>query len=124
MTVRDLAKTYARYWVSPTEYAANGPAEYRLWLRNLPPHMSTEDAFQSTMILAGSETKPPMPGLRFLLTWTEAHWPRSTELADSILASKKPPKTYTELLERVYTTARADAVDATRAFIKQQLAAF
>lgn len=117
MTPRDVAKHYLKFWSGRGVLSDNAPDELRKWVISVATTLDRSTAHDALSILggAGSGVKPTPSDL--------AHWyaerPHFLPDIDAILASKKPPKTYAELLERAYSTTQSTINGIVREFLKQ-----
>ncbi len=120
MTLRELAAHYLRYYASPGEVAPNAPEELRRFVRAQSASRDRNSIHNAFANLAGQGQAAPVDTAAVWLATRPDAWVH----CDEVLASKKPPKTWTELLERAYASAQSEIVDSTRKFLKDRLSAF
>lgn len=112
MNVRDFSRYLLNYWG-----AANAPEPLFRMQRVL--RMPAAQVRHALLQLAGT----PDPDITELGQMAEClATDLGRETCDEILASKKPPKTWAELVERNYKAQQQLATDRVRSWIKQELA--
>jgi hypothetical protein len=113
VTVAEYARYLLQYIV-----ADNAPPALRT-LRQLTKGSDLRLAL--TALAANATDRAELPPLEEMAQWLAAR-PTAYPFCDEILATKKPPRTWAELVERSYKTAHQDVVDRVRNWIKQELA--
>jgi hypothetical protein len=119
VTIRELATHYLRYFSLPGEPAANAPEEIRTFMRTLPEGVDRYSAHNALLSIAG---RPQLehPAAAW---WLATHSARIRH-CDDVLASRKPPKTYAELVERAYASAQVEIATTVRKFLKDRIDTF
>lgn len=120
MTIRELATHYLRYYAAPGEIAANAPEEVRRFVRALPRDYDRNSIHNAFAHFAG---KPQQAAVDPAAPWLAAR-PDTWRFCDSVLGSKKPPKTWAELLDRAYALAQQDTLDTVRKFLRDRIESF
>jgi hypothetical protein len=118
MTVREYASYLLAYWPDPAALVDNAPPALRALLGAIKADRAR--LHTAVALLAGSGEKV-LPGTLTMAQWLVAR-PTTIAACDEILASKKPPKSWAELIERSYKVAHQETTDQVRAWIKQQIA--
>lgn len=122
MNTRELATHYLAFWSAPGQLSDNAPPVLRDFLNSLPKTTERFAAYTSLAHLAANANAVLAPqSVAYMAGWIAAR-PHTYLLCDEILLSKKPPKSFGELMERTFRTAQQDVTDLTRAWLKQQLA--
>lgn len=118
MTPRDIAKHYLKFWSGRGVLSDNAPDELRKWVSSVSHVVDRLVAHDAMSILAGhtSQGVPPTPS--DLACWYAEH-PQFLADIDAVLVSKKPPKTYGELLERAHSTTQSTINGIVREFLRQ-----
>jgi len=117
MTPRDIAKHYLKFWAGRGVLSDNAPAELRKWVYSVSDNLGHTAAHDAMSSLAGNTSQGVPPTLSDLSRWYADH-PHFLPDIDAVLASKKPPKTYGELLERAYSTTVSTINGIVREFLK------
>ena len=118
MNSRDLALHYLRYCSAPGTIADNAPVEFRTWVSELP---KTTDRYMVHAALEAVGGKAAVwPDHDFIMGWF-ANRPHAGSYVDAMLRSKKPPTTYTELMDRSYKSAQQEIIDKVRGWLKARL---
>lgn len=118
MTPRDVAKHYLKFWSGRGILSDNAPDELRKWVHSVSSVVDWGTAHDSLAVLAGKTAQGVAPTPSDLARWY-ADRPHFLGDIDAVLASKKPPKTYAELLERSYSTTQSTINGIVREFLKQ-----
>ena len=118
MTPRDIAKHYLKFWSGRGVLSDNAPDELRTWVIAVAPRLDRTTVHDAMSSLAGHTSQGVSPTPSDLARWY-ADRPKFLGDIDAILASKKPPKTYGELLERAYSTTQSTINGIVRDFLKQ-----
>jgi hypothetical protein len=120
MNARELALHYLRYYSAPGQLAANAPEDWARFVRGLPDSYDRGSVHNA---LAGLAGRPQVAPVDPAVVWISTR-PDAWKCCDEILASKKPPKTWDELITRAYNSAHQDIINAVRKFLKDRIESF
>jgi hypothetical protein len=124
MTVRDMARSYLRYW-SPRgdggmDLADNAPSALWRFAFATKDSIDRSSLYMALRTLANGD-QIPTPSTSVALKWFAAR-PDTLRCFDEILRNtKRPAATFAELVERAYLAAQQDTVGRVREFITSEI---
>lgn len=123
MENKDLARFFSKYWIdrgpNDVQLIDNAPAELRQFVNQLS--LQTDRAMiKSAFASLAGEGRPNTPETVEILNWLVAY-PHAMRHTDLLLAAKRPPKTFDDLMAKVYRAEQFATIDLVSAFLTEEL---